>query len=46
MKIRSAQTHALRIPMESGGPHGWGTADWKELDFVLLEVTTDDGLTG
>lgn len=32
--------------METGGPHGWGSEEWKELDFVLLEATTDDGLTG
>lgn len=46
MKILSAMTHELRIPMESGGPHGWGSEEWKALDFVLLEVTTAEGLTG
>ena len=46
MKITHAKTHALSIPMETGGPHGWGNEEWKELEFVLLEVTTDDGLTG
>ncbi len=46
MKIIDAKTHALSIPMETGGPHGWGNEEWKELEFVLLEVTTDDGLTG
>ena len=46
MKIASAKTHELRIPMETGGPHGWGSFEWKELEFALLEITTDAGLTG
>ena len=32
--------------METGGPHGWGSEEWKELLFVLLEVATDTGLVG
>jgi L-alanine-DL-glutamate epimerase-like enolase superfamily enzyme len=46
MKILSAKTHELRIPMETGGPHGWGSEEWKELEFILLEVVTDAGLVG
>ncbi len=46
MKIVSAKVHELRIPMETGGPHGWGDEEWKEFEFILLEVTTDGGLVG
>ena len=46
MKIDSAKVHELRIPMETGGLHGWGKEEWKEFDFILLEVETDEGLVG
>jgi len=46
MKIDSAKVHELRIPMETGGPHGWGKEEWKEFEFILLEVVTDEGLVG
>ena len=46
MRIAAANVHHLQIPMETGGPHGWGSEEWQALDFVLLELTADDGLTG
>jgi len=46
MKIVSAEVHHLQIPMETGGPHGWGSEEWKALDFALLELVSDAGLTG
>ncbi len=46
MRIASAKVHELSIPMETGGPHGWGQYEWKAFDFILLEITTDEGLVG
>lgn len=46
MKIVEARTHELRIPIETGGPHGWGSNEWKEPPFTLLGITTDSGLLG
>ena len=46
MKIVEASVHELLIPVESGGPHGWGSQEWKEMRILLLEVRTDSGLIG
>jgi L-alanine-DL-glutamate epimerase-like enolase superfamily enzyme len=46
VKIVEANVHELSIPIETGGPHGWGKKDWKSLPFVLLEIVTDAGLVG
>ena len=46
MKITSAKVHDIRIPMRNGSARGWGNNDWPDFKFLLLEITTDTGLTG
>ncbi|MFP4492086.1 MAG: mandelate racemase/muconate lactonizing enzyme family protein [Spirochaetaceae bacterium] len=47
MKITSLETIELRIPFEDGS-RGTGImpAPWTELDFALIKIETDTGLTG
>jgi L-alanine-DL-glutamate epimerase-like enolase superfamily enzyme len=45
MKIENVQTHLVRLPFSSGGPAAGPTA-WSTLDYVLVRIDTDDGLTG
>jgi D-galactarolactone cycloisomerase len=44
MKITSVQTYKLRYPLSRtlGGSH----YDYRERDFLLIKITTDDGLVG
>ena len=44
MKITSVTTHVLRYPLAQtlGGSH----YDYRERDFLLVKLTTDEGLVG
>jgi len=46
MKIRNVETHLVKLPYTSGGTGKWGDMDWSTLDYVLVRIDTEDGLTG
>jgi len=49
MKIEKIETTVLRIPYSSGGPSDtevWGGLAWQSADVLLVEVSTDAGVTG
>ena len=46
MKITAVEAVPLSIPCEYGGTWKLGTRGWKALDFCLVRVDTDAGLTG
>jgi L-alanine-DL-glutamate epimerase-like enolase superfamily enzyme len=46
MKITSVEAIPLSIPCRYGGSWTLGTGGWKSLDFCLVRVDTDSGLTG
>ena len=46
MKITAVEAIPLSIPCHYGGSWTLGTRGWKALDFCLVRVDTDAGLTG
>jgi len=46
MKIARVEAVPLSIPCRYGGSWALGTRGWQALDFCLVRVDTDDGLTG
>jgi L-alanine-DL-glutamate epimerase-like enolase superfamily enzyme len=47
MKIRSVETTIARLPFTHGGPPtGFGGVAWGTIDVLLVEVKTDQGLSG
>src|SRR5579871_4044932 len=47
MKITSLDTTIVRLPFSHGGsPTGFGGAVWGTIDVLLVEVRTDQGLSG
>ncbi|QIE30036.1 D-galactarolactone cycloisomerase (plasmid) [Caballeronia sp. SBC1] len=47
MKIASIETTIVRLPFSHGGsPTGFGGAVWGTIDVLLVEVRTDEGLSG
>jgi L-alanine-DL-glutamate epimerase-like enolase superfamily enzyme len=47
MKIQSVETTIVRLPFSHGGPPtGFGGVAWGTIDVLLVEVKTDNGLSG
>ncbi|NIF53615.1 mandelate racemase/muconate lactonizing enzyme family protein [Burkholderia sp. Ax-1724] len=47
MKIASVETTIVRLPFSHGGsPTGFGGTVWGTIDVLLVEIRTDDGLSG
>lgn len=47
MRIAGLETMVLSIPFTHDGPQsGFGGKDWTHLDYLLLRVETDAGITG
>ena len=47
MKIKRIQAHYVRIPFDMGAPlQDMGGLRFPSMDHLLVEVTTDTGLTG
>jgi L-alanine-DL-glutamate epimerase-like enolase superfamily enzyme len=47
VRIASVDAIPLSIPFGHGGrPAGWGGRAWERLDFVIVRVETDTGITG
>jgi D-galactarolactone cycloisomerase len=46
MKIVNVETHLVRLPYTTGGSSNWGDMDWSTLDYVLVRIDTEDGITG
>jgi len=45
MRIENVESHLIRIPFASGGPATeW--RDWKTLDYVMVRIDTDAGISG
>jgi len=46
MKIANVETHLVKLPFDTGGPGALASMEWSTLDYVLVRIDTDDGLTG
>ena len=47
MKISDVRAHHIRIPYDAGvASFRQGASSFTALDIVMVEVTTDNGLTG
>ena len=46
MKITNVETHLVRLPFDTGGGDGFAFTDWPSLDYVLVRIDTEDGITG
>lgn len=47
MKISALETTIVRLPFSHGGsPTGFGGTVWGSIDILLVEIRTDDGLSG
>ncbi len=46
MKIENVETVLVRLPFDSGGAAGWEATRWTSLDYVLLRIDTDAGISG
>jgi len=47
MKITKIEAIPVAIPYRHGGPDaGWGGGSWKTLNYLIVKVETDAGITG
>jgi L-alanine-DL-glutamate epimerase-like enolase superfamily enzyme len=46
VKIENVETFHVSLPFDSGGAEGWAASGWTTLDYVLLRVDTDAGISG
>jgi len=46
MKIVSVEATLIKLPFDSGGSPGWLAATWATLDYVMVRIDTDAGITG
>ena len=46
MKIVNVETTLIRLPFDSGGAAGWESASWATLDYVMVRIDTDAGISG
>lgn len=46
MKIENVETHLIRLPYTTGGQSNWGTQSWTTLDYVMIRIDTDAGISG
>ena len=47
MKIVAIRSHVVSLPFDMGGPHtSFAGKPWTHLEILLVEVVTEDGLTG
>jgi len=46
MKIANIETHLVRLPYTTGGSSNWGDMDWSTLDYVMVRIDTDTGISG
>lgn len=46
MKIENVETFHVSLPFDSGGAEGWAANAWTALDYVLLRIDTDAGISG
>jgi D-galactarolactone cycloisomerase len=46
MKIENVETTLIKLPLETGGPDNWASTSWKTLDYVMVRIDTDQGISG
>ncbi len=46
MKIENVETFLVRLPFDSGGAAGFVGSAWTSLDYVLVRIDTDAGISG
>ena len=46
MKIENVETHLVRLPYTTGGQKNWGNIKWSTLDYVMIRIDTDAGISG
>ena len=46
MKIENVETFLVSLPFDSGGADGWESTKWTSLDYVLVRIDTDAGISG
>ena len=46
MKIVNVETILISLPFDSGGSPGWEAATWATLDYVMVRIDTDAGISG
>jgi len=46
MKIENVETFLVSLPFDSGSTEGWAARGWTTLDYVLLRIDTDAGVSG
>ena len=46
MKIENVETFLVSLPFDSGSSDGWAARGWTTLDYVMLRIDTDAGITG
>lgn len=46
MKIENVETFLVSLPFDSGGAGGWESTAWTSLDYVLVRIDTDAGISG
>ena len=46
MKIENVETHLIRLPYTTGGQKNWGNIKWSTLDYVMIRIDTDAGISG
>jgi L-alanine-DL-glutamate epimerase-like enolase superfamily enzyme len=46
VKIENVETVLVRLPFDSGGAANWAPSAWTSLDYVLVRIDTDAGISG
>lgn len=46
MKIENIETWLVKLPFDSGSSDGWAARGWTTLDYVMLRIDTDAGISG
>jgi L-alanine-DL-glutamate epimerase-like enolase superfamily enzyme len=46
MKIENVETHLIRLPYTTGGAKNLTGVEWTTLDYVLVRIDTDAGISG
>ena len=46
MKIENVETFLVKLPFDSGSSEGWAARGWTTLDYVLIRIDTDAGISG